>query len=203
MKPKTKNIIHLIISIIILIVSIVFSLCKWKLFDINPIADFLVFIINIQLWIFTIFFMIFAAIKLRGRKRLTVIFIYFFCIVLHIIFYSDYFHMHINYIRNRQIRQQVVERIEAGDFELDKNYNIILTDDEQRCISKNGFVGLVNTNAGYGVYFCMWPGLIDSSSGFVYFIDSTDNIDENIHIVHENMKLRFKFDDDIYYIGTY
>ena len=203
MKPKTKNRIHLIISIIILVVSVVFSLCKWILYDIDLLAEFLVFIINIQLWIFTVFFMIFSMVKLRGGKRLTVAFIYFACIILHIIFYSEFFHINFDYIRNREIRQQVVERIAVGDYELDKNNKIILKDDEQRCISKRGFIGLIstNTNEGKGVYYCINPGLVDSSSGYVYFIDNV--FDNNKNIVYEDTKLIYELDDDIYWIGTY
>ena len=73
-------------------------------------------------------------------------------------------------------REEVVELILSSELEVDDNGIIELPMElRNEEMVRNGRVCLINSSSGVGIYFCTFTGLLETSSGFIYFTDSLES----------------------------
>lgn len=68
---------------------------------------------------------------------------------------------------------ELVEQI-TKDEELIDNGIICGCDNKEYGIPKDGWIGFLDSGKMQGVYFCVYSGMVDSSSGFLYAIEEMD-----------------------------
>lgn len=180
-----------VLDVIFLVQAILFSglylyskINKWNIMEQMTIFLYPIFqgailiLMGLSFFASCIYFMF----KLKKEKKIiwVPVFIGGMTFLISAIFFNEMKLREYNFQKYKDEREKVVEMVLQGYLKPDENGCIDLPPkfhDEK--LSRDGTVYMVKHSSQYGVYFCTFSGLLESSSGFVCFIDNnykTDNL---------------------------
>jgi hypothetical protein len=113
--------------------------------------------------------------KRRGtRKGILPLIITLFLVMTLLFVPISAFRLNIEFNKNREAYQNVVERIESGDIPVFQDENVVELPNEYKYLSRGGGEVIVNkTENSLSVLFFVTRGVTDNYNGFVYISDNS------------------------------
>ena len=105
-----------------------------------------------------------------------------------------------NFEKYQGKREEIVELVLQGKLTPDENGVILLPErlkDEE--MARGGYVTIVKYGAKTGIYFCTFPGLLESTAGYIYLTDEIFDVDIDLNT---NVILQSECSEKWYFCGT-
>lgn len=184
---KKQKVIYIIVMFQSILSAIVFmcsKIFKWEL--IEKLTIFLYPIYKgIILLSICISFIISLAYAIKKYKAYMIKAFYPLMIGIIIIFLNE--------------REMIVEQALTGEIVFDETGTLELENYNKKIIAPNTNIYTISNGKMMGIYFCTFSGLPDSSSGYLYVVD----LSEEISCYPCNIDIKEQFDTNCYYISIY
>jgi len=120
-------------------------------------------------------------------------------IVIAITFFNENGLRGNNFVRYKNDREYIINLIEKGKLQPDDKGKIEIPESLRNSeMERNGYVRFIKYGSEIGVYFCVFTGLLETSSGYIYFSDKI-SVDK---ISSENITLFNNYEENWYFCST-
>ena len=204
---KISNVISVSIFLQAIIISVIYlytRINKWNISEALTIFIYPIYSISIMAFVLTscMVSLIYFAVNLVKTKKIysyIPILINILAIVIAITFFNENKLREYNFLKYEDEREHIINLIERGELQPNDSGRIEIPEHLQNEeIARNGYVQLISYTPKTGVYFCTFSGLLETSSGYIYFSDkiSTDKLS------HDDIILFNDYGENWYFSST-
>lgn len=207
-RKKVSNITSVFIFVQAIVISVAYLYSranKWNLQEVFTIFIYPVYSIGIIgiMIVSSILSMIYFSIYLVKMKKIyscIPILINIIAIVIALTFFNEVQLRENNFINYKDEREYIIHLIENGELQPDDSGKIEIPENLKNSkMERNGYVRFIKYESKIGIYFCTFAGLLETSSGYIYF---SDKIESN-EFDDENLILLNTYDENWYFCSTY
>lgn len=200
-KNNFTNIFVLFQAVVVSGIYLYNAVFRWNVLEyltvfLYPIYQLLIIIIMLLSFVASLIYLIRGMVKRKATVyRAIPPLVNIVVFAVSIVFFNEVELRKQNFMKYQAERQQIVKMIERGKIKPDEQGAIKLPNEmKSEGISRNGTVYLLNAGDETGIYFCTFTGILETSSGFVYFTEIVQSDQDESKIIKiKNFKSNWYF----------